>query len=68
EEKPAIPGTAVSEGEGEEAEPVPLEEAPAPAMKISKSRDATKRLKKLAKVVKDLGVDAEVEPEGGDET
>lgn len=53
--------------EGEEPEPLPLEEPPAAPAKVKKGRVATKRLKKVAKEVKALGVDAEVDSEGGDE-
>jgi len=66
EEKPAIPAD-VAASEGEEPEPLPLDEPPAAPTKVKKSRVATKRLKKVAKEVKDLGVHPEVESDGGDE-
>jgi small subunit ribosomal protein S3 len=64
--KPAIPITAVPEAaEPDEAVTLP-EEAPKPAETVKKSKVATKRLKKVAKEVKQLGVDADVDvTEGG---
>jgi len=66
EAKPAIP-VDIAASEGEEPEPLPLGEPPAAPTKVKKSRVVAKRLKKVAKEVRDLGVDAEVESEGGDE-
>jgi len=63
---PVEPAPIAAEDAGEEPEPLPLDDAPV-VPKVRKSRVAAKRLKKIAKEVKDLGVDAEVEPEGGDE-
>jgi small subunit ribosomal protein S3 len=46
----------------DEAVTLPEEdEAPSPAAKVKKSKVATKRLKKVAKEVKELGVDADVD-------
>ncbi len=65
------PGVAVTpeiaEGEeAEEAEPLlPLDEGEATVKRVKKSNVATKRLKKVVKEVKELGVD--VDAEGGDE-
>ena len=60
--KPAIPITAVAEApEGEEAVTLPEEETPRLTEKVKKSKVATKRLKKVAKEVKQLGVDADVD-------
>jgi len=60
--KPAIPITAIAEAaEGEDAVTLPEEEAPKPVEKVKKSKVATKRLKKVAKEVKQLGVDADVD-------
>jgi small subunit ribosomal protein S3 len=64
----AAKAVAVVAGEDAEEEPLPLEEPTAEVPKVKKSRVAAKRLKKVAKEVKDLGVDADVEPTGGDET
>ncbi len=64
----ATDGTVGPEGTADE-EPVPLIEAggPEPATaKVKKSKVATKRLKKVAKEVKQLGVDVDVDAEGGD--
>lgn len=63
---PVEPAPIAAEDAGEEPEPLPLDDAPV-VPKVRKSRVAAKRLKKIAKEVRDLGVDAEVEPEGGDE-
>ncbi len=52
----------------EEPEPLIVPEEPDPAKKVKKSKVAAKRLKKVAKQVSELGVDADVGPEGGDET
>lgn len=68
EPKPAIPVEALqaAEGEGgEEAEPLPVDEADVAAA-VKKGKVAAKRLKKVAKAVKELGVDADVGPPGGD--
>jgi small subunit ribosomal protein S3 len=60
--KPAVPITAVAEApEGEEAVTLPEDEAPKLTEKVKKSKVATKRLKKVAKEVKQLGVDADVD-------
>jgi len=60
--KPAIPITAIAEAaEGEDAVTLPEDEAPKPVEKVKKSKVATKRLKKVAKEVKQLGVDADVD-------
>jgi small subunit ribosomal protein S3 len=66
EAKPAIPVDLVVP-ESEEPEPLRLDEPAAETTKVKKSRVATKRLKKVAKEVKELGVDAEVDSNGGDE-
>ena len=52
----------------EEPEPLIVPEEPDPATKVKKSKVATKRLKKVAKQVSELGVDVDVGTEGGDET
>ncbi|HVG37091.1 MAG TPA: hypothetical protein VNA10_05115, partial [Thermoplasmata archaeon] len=52
----------------EEPEPLIIPEEPDPAKKVKKSKVATKRLKKVAKQVSELGVDVDVGTEGGDET
>src|SRR6058998_2983053 len=57
-----------SEESVEEPEPLIVPEEPDPAKKVKKSKVATKRLKKVAKQVSELGVDVEVGTEGGDET
>jgi hypothetical protein len=64
--EPVAP-TAPAGGEGEEPEPLIDEEAKAPAPKVKRGKVASKRLKKVAKEVSQLGVDADVEPNGGDE-
>ncbi len=45
----------------EEAVSLPEDETPKPAEKVKKSKVATKRLKKVVKEVKELGVDADVD-------
>ncbi len=61
ETKPVVEGEAVEEGE-----PLPpLGENGAATKKIKKSKIATKRLKKVVKEVKEIGV--EVDVEGGDD-
>src|SRR6266550_6121499 len=65
----AVPATVPAEGEPEEPEPEPLIEPGEPeatTAKVKKSKVATKRLKKVAKEVKQLGVDVDVDAEGGD--
>jgi len=52
----------------EEPEPLIVPEEPDPSKKVKKSKVATKRLKKVAKQVSELGVDVDVGTEGGDET
>src|SRR5947208_8839882 len=65
----AVVGGPGEEGESvEEPEPLIVPEEPDPTKKIKKSKVATKRLKKVAKQVSELGVDADVETGGGDET
>src|SRR3989441_9994426 len=70
--EPLVEGAAVagpgSEESVEEPEPHIVPEAPDPAKTVKKSKGATKRLKKVAKQVSELGVDVEVGTEGGDET
>jgi small subunit ribosomal protein S3 len=64
----ATAGTIGPEGTADE-EPEPLIEAGEPVpttAKVKKSKVATKRLKKVAKEVKQLGVDVDVDAEGGD--
>ncbi len=64
----AVAGSGV-EGESlEEPEPLIVPEEPDPAKKVKKSKVATKRLKKVAKQVSELGVDVDVGTEGGDES
>jgi hypothetical protein len=68
EEPPAL---AVVAADGEDAEPepdlvIPTTESEA-TKKVKRSRVGAKKLKKVAKEVKQLGVDVDVEPEGGDE-
>lgn len=70
--EPAIPLEKIvpSEG-GADEEPEPLIEAGEPEAvtgKVKKSKVAAKRLKKVAKEVKQLGVDVDVDAEGGDGT
>src|SRR5881628_304651 len=67
------PVVAVAPGPGEdesveEPEPLIVAEEPDPAKKVKKSKVATKRLKKVAKQVSELGVDVDLSTEGGDET
>src|SRR5207244_12472191 len=63
----AAVGGPGEEGESvEEPEPLIVPEEPDPTKKIKKSKVATKRLKKVAKQVSELGVDADVETGGGD--
>jgi small subunit ribosomal protein S3 len=59
----AAPAAAPAEPEAaaEDAVVLPEEEAPTPAENVKKSKVATKRLKKVAKEVKQLGVDADVD-------
>jgi len=64
----AVAGSGVDGESVEEPEPLILPEEPDPTKKIKKSKVATKRLKKVAKQVSELGVDVDVETEGGDET
>jgi len=68
EAKPELATTV----EGEETEPEPeLVIPPAEsevAKKVKKSRVGARKLKKVAKEVKQLGVDADLETEGGDES
>src|SRR6267143_2157914 len=54
------PTVAVVAPDGEDAEPEATK-------KVKRSRVGAKKLKKVAKEVKQLGVDVDVEPEGGDE-
>jgi len=65
EETPSIPvepSKAEPEGaETDEAVTLPEDEPPKPVEKVKKSKVATKRLKKVAKEVKALGVDADVD-------
>jgi small subunit ribosomal protein S3 len=65
EETREIPVEPVVAGPGltgsEEAVSLPEEEAPKPVDKIKKGKVATKRLKKVAREVKELGVDADVQ-------
>ena len=66
-----VPLTAPElEGEtADKAEPLlPIEEPPSATGKVKKGRVATKRLKKVAKEVKELGVDVDVDTEGGGAT
>ena len=60
--KPAIPIAEVPEApESEEAVTLPEDDAPKSVEKVKKSKVATKRLKKVAKEVRQLGVDADVD-------
>jgi len=60
-------GTPGPEGADEEPEPlIKPSEAESTTAKVKKSKVATKRLKKVAKEVKQLGVDVDVDAEGGD--
>ena len=65
------PTLVVAATDGEDAEPepelvIPTTESEA-TKKVKRSRVGAKKLKKVAKEVKQLGVDVDVEPEGGDE-
>jgi hypothetical protein len=65
------PTLVVAATDGEDAEPepelvIPPTESEA-TKKVKRSRVGAKKLKKVAKEVKQLGVDADVETEGGDE-
>jgi small subunit ribosomal protein S3 len=68
EQAPALVAAATGE-EDTEPEPelvIPTTESEA-TKKVKRSRVGAKKLKKVAKEVKQLGVDVDVEPEGGDE-
>ena len=59
---PEEPAKAEPEAaEADEAVTLPEEEPPKPVETVKKSKVATKRLKKVAKTVKELGVDADVD-------
>ena len=63
----AVDVQLAAEGEAaDEPEPLPLDEVDLTAAKARKSKVATKRLKKVAKEVKELDVDAEINTDGGD--
>ena len=63
----AVQATIGPEGVDEEPEPlIKPGEPEATTAKVKKSKVATKRLKKVAKEVKQLGVDVDVDAEGGD--
>jgi len=64
----AVVGPGIDGESVEEPEPLIVPEEADPAKKVKKSKVAAKRLKKVAKQVSELGVDADVGPEGGDET
>src|SRR5256714_7078870 len=69
EPEPAFAAQATIGPEGADEEPAPLiqpGEPEATTAKVKKSKVATKRLKKVAKEVKQLGVDVDVDAEGGD--
>src|SRR5438105_1180945 len=69
EPEPALTAQATIGPEGADEEPEPLIEPGEPeatTAKVKKSKVATKRLKKVAKEVKQLGVDVDVDAEGGD--
>src|SRR5437870_3896160 len=66
EPEPALTAQATIGPEGADEEPEPLIEPEATTAKVKKSKVATKRLKKVAKEVKQLGVDVDVDAEGGD--
>jgi len=69
EPEPALAVQATIGPEGADEEPEPLikpGEREATTAKVKKSKVATKRLKKVAKEVKQLGVDVDVDAEGGD--
>jgi small subunit ribosomal protein S3 len=60
--------TVTAEDGSEATEPLlPLEEPSDAPPQVKKGRVAAKRLKKVAKAVQDLGVDADVETGGGDQ-
>src|SRR5256714_6391816 len=66
---PVLAGQATIRPEGADEEPdppIPAGEPEATTAKVKKSKGATKRLKKVAKEVKQLGVDVDVDAEGGD--
>jgi small subunit ribosomal protein S3 len=68
-EAPAKAVTVAAGAETEGTEPlVPLEEPTEATVKVKKSSVAAKRLKKVAKAVQDLGVDADIETGGGDQS
>ena len=62
EAKPFVEGEAVEDA----VALLPLEEPDTAAKTVKKSKVATKRLKKVIKEVKALGVDVDVDAEGGD--
>ncbi len=64
--EPAVPKAEPEAAGEEEAVTLPEDEAPKPAAKVKKSKVATKRLKKVAKEVKDMGVDADVDVAEGE--
>jgi len=69
EPEPALAAQATIGPGGADEEPEPLIEPGEPeatTAKVKKSKVATKRLKKVAKEVKQLGVDVDVDAEGGD--
>ncbi|MCI4371894.1 MAG: 30S ribosomal protein S3, partial [Thermoplasmata archaeon] len=64
---PVVPAAGVEDGSAEEPEPLlPLEAPGEGTVKVKKGKVATKRLKKVAKEAKELGVDADVDVEGGE--
>jgi small subunit ribosomal protein S3 len=68
-EEPPTLAVVAADGEDTEPEPdlvIPTTESEA-TKKVKRSRVGAKKLKKVAKEVKQLGVDVDVEPEGGDE-
>src|SRR3989442_13623519 len=64
----AVGGPGGEGKSGEKAATLIVTRKPDPTKKIKKNKVATKRLKKVAKQVSELGVDADVETGGGDET
>ena len=69
EPEPALAAQTTIGPGGADEEPEPLIEPGEPeatTAKVKKSKVATKRLKKVAKEVKQLGVDVDVDAEGGD--
>lgn len=64
--QPEAPKAEPETAADEEPVTLPEEEAPTPGAKVKKSKVATKRLKKVAKEVKDLGVDADVDVTEGE--